>query len=83
MMKKTEAVEEFETEKEMLDFIEENDEDSLAVISLFRPDNEHEKFEIVYSDVEETFHAYGHEDVFSPELTSSEEIKIPILKRTS
>lgn len=63
MMKKTEAVEEFETEKEMLDFIEENDEDSLAVISLFRPDNEHEKFEIVYSDVEETFHAYGHEDV--------------------
>jgi len=63
MMKTTEAVEEFETEKEMLDFIDDNSEDSLAVISLFRPDNEHEKFEIVYSDVEETFHAYGHEDV--------------------
>ena len=63
VMKTTDAVEEFETEKDMLDFIEENDEDSLAVISLFRPNNEHEKFEIVYSDVEETFHAYGHEDV--------------------
>ena len=36
VIKTTDAVEEFETEKDMLDFIEENDEDSLAVISLFR-----------------------------------------------
>jgi hypothetical protein len=57
------AVEEFETERAMLDFIDETSEDSLAVISLFRPDNEHEKFEFVYSDAEETFHDYGHEDV--------------------
>ena len=42
VIKTTDAVEEFETEKDMLDFIEENDEDSLAVISLFRPNNEHE-----------------------------------------
>ena len=41
-MKTTEAVEEFETEKEMLDFIDDNSEDSLAVISLFRPTGEEE-----------------------------------------
>ena len=56
-------MEEFESEQELLDFVEDSRTESLTVLGLFRAGREHQAAIDAFTDAEQTFRAYGHEDV--------------------
>ena len=57
------AVEEFDAESDLLKFIEDSRTETLAVLALFRPGSVHQAAIDAFTDAENTFRSYGHDDV--------------------
>ena len=57
------GLEEFETEKELMEFVADSRTETLAVLALFKGDSSHEDAVEAFSDAEHTFRSYGHDDV--------------------
>lgn len=57
------AVEEFEDEKDLLDFVQDSRTEALAVLGMFRRGEVDKEAMEAFTDAEHTFRAYGHADV--------------------
>jgi hypothetical protein len=57
------AVEEFDAERDLLKFVEDSRTETLAVLALFRPGSVHQAAIDAFTDAENTFRSYGHDDV--------------------